>query len=160
MRTNYTQKTLTLLRDEGYTPWIVERWIPARGHPGGGKRVDLYHLLDIIAYADGQLYGIQSTGPSGHASHRVDMLSNEHLPGLLRAGHAGHPPELAQALSEARRQGAAVDATLGGVDTRGRRTTIVRDVPQDPRRRAAGSLRRAPFSFLRIPLLRHPPMRR
>lgn len=83
---SYTQKTLAYLRDEGWTPWIVERWIRVPGHPGGGKRVDCFNLIDIIAYRDGALIGVQSTGPSGHASHRRAMMENEHLPRLIRAG--------------------------------------------------------------------------
>lgn len=85
-RTNYTQRSLAYLRAEGWTPWIVERWIRVPNHPGGGKRVDCYNLIDILAYRDGELIGVQSTGPSGHASHRRDMLANEHLPELVRAG--------------------------------------------------------------------------
>lgn len=85
-RTNYTQRSLAYLRAEGWTPWIVERWIRVPNHPGGGKRVDCFNLIDILAYRDGELIGVQSTGPSGHASHRRDMLANQHLPALVRAG--------------------------------------------------------------------------
>lgn len=52
----------------------------------GGRRVDLFNLVDIVAYRDGEFIGVQSTGPSGHAAHRREMLQNEHLPRVIRAG--------------------------------------------------------------------------
>ncbi len=110
---SYTQRTLEYLRKEGYVPWMVERWLPIHGIPGGGKRVDAFNLLDIVAYrthayGNVTMYGIQSTGPSGHASHRRSMLENEHLPLAARRSNAGLADIMAQAPREARRQAAAM----------------------------------------------------
>ena len=61
-----TQRTLKKLRDDGYTPGIVERWIGAHGPMG--KRRDLFGIIDIIAIGNGDIVGVQSTGTdfSGH----------------------------------------------------------------------------------------------
>ena len=64
-----TQRTLKYLKDEGYECGMVERWIPIRGLPGGGKRRDLFNIIDIIALDPVKgVIGVQSTGQdfSGH----------------------------------------------------------------------------------------------
>jgi len=59
-----TQRTLKALKGKGLTCGIVERWLPIPGIPGGGKRQDLFNILDIIAIAPGRTIGVQSCGQS------------------------------------------------------------------------------------------------
>lgn len=63
-----TQRTLKWLRDHDYMPGIVERWVPDPKCPGGGKRIDLFGFIDIIAIRNGFCYGVQSCG-TDHAAH-------------------------------------------------------------------------------------------
>ena len=80
-----TERTLGLLRDLGYWPGIVERWVPNPGSPGGGKRRDLYQIIDIIAIKPSETLGVQSCGQdvSGHVKKLVELEGN------LRAWLAG-----------------------------------------------------------------------
>lgn len=80
-----TERTLSLLRDLGYYPGIVERWLPNPGSPSGGKRRDLYHIIDIIAIKPGETLGVQSCGQdvSGHVKKLEEYDDN------LRAWLAG-----------------------------------------------------------------------
>lgn len=59
-----TQRTLKYLNELSYTADMVERWINMPSSPGGGKRKDLFGIIDIIAL-DGEkskCIGVQSTG--------------------------------------------------------------------------------------------------
>ena len=58
----HTERTLKLLRDQGYTAEVVERWLPIPKHPGGGKRKDFLGIIDIIAFNDYLTIGVQSCG--------------------------------------------------------------------------------------------------
>lgn len=73
-----TQRTLAYYREQGMTIGMVERWIPNKGHPGGGFRQDLFNIIDAIALLPGQVIGIQSTGSdfSGH----LKKLTEEKAP--------------------------------------------------------------------------------
>lgn len=61
-----TEKTLALLRKQGYHVWIVEKTIPFRG-----IKVDAFGFMDILAYKsdDHQVVAVQSTVGSHHAAH-------------------------------------------------------------------------------------------
>lgn len=52
-----TQRTLNLLRSWGWTPGMVERWIP-----GAFVRRDLFNIIDIIATTGQDIVGVQSCG--------------------------------------------------------------------------------------------------
>ena len=68
-----TQRTLGLLKAQGFYPGIVERWAPNPAYPGGGKRIDLYGFIDIIALRNGVTWAVQSCGQD-HAGHREKIL--------------------------------------------------------------------------------------
>lgn len=80
-----TQRSLALLRQRNYTPWIVERWIAA-----ARKRIDLYGIGDIIAIHNetGDVLVVQSTS-GNNVSSRVDKIINHDNVGLLRKAGIG-----------------------------------------------------------------------
>ena len=68
-----TQRTLALLREQGYNPWIVERFIQSKPF---GKRVDLYNIIDIIALTPEGVMGVQSCGAA--FSEHMRTLTETH----------------------------------------------------------------------------------
>lgn len=68
MATSPTQRTLKFLKDEGYQSGMVERFLSFAGK--FGKRVDLFHFIDIIAMGHGRILGVQSCGQSFSAHHK------------------------------------------------------------------------------------------
>ena len=83
-----TQRTLALLRAEGWTVAVVERWVPGRfGRPG--FRLDCFGFLDAIAIrpdAPGVL-GIQITSGPHHAEHAAKMRAEPRMQTWLLAGN-------------------------------------------------------------------------
>lgn len=65
-----TQRSLALLKKEGYKPWVVESY-NAFGH----NRVDLYSFIDIVGLKPGEigLLGVQTTS-MGNISARVHKI--------------------------------------------------------------------------------------
>ena len=59
-----TSRTLKYFKDQGIDCDIVERWIPIPNHPGGGKRRDLFGIIDLVALEDSGVIGVQSCGSS------------------------------------------------------------------------------------------------
>jgi hypothetical protein len=70
------------LRKEGWRVDVCERWVPNPGHPGGGKRRDLFGLVDLIALRGHQTMGVQTTTHSNVSNHLTKMLDDEHKPAL------------------------------------------------------------------------------
>ena len=64
MPNTYTQRTLNLLRDQGFKVGVVERWIP-----GANIRKDLFGIIDIIAISSNKIIGIQSTSYKQRKPH-------------------------------------------------------------------------------------------
>lgn len=83
MTKSYTQRTLALLRQRGLIVDIAERF----NDWAGGKN-DLFGFIDIVALdvEGGQIIGVQSTGPSGHAEHRQKILAEKRAVAWLLAG--------------------------------------------------------------------------
>lgn len=71
-RVPYTQKTLKLLKDQGWECAIVERWIP-----GANIRRDLFNIIDILAILGDRLVGVQSTSYGQRTPH-LNKIYNEH----------------------------------------------------------------------------------
>ena len=75
-RANYTQMTLSALRDEGCSVEKVEKFNAYAGP--FGRREDAFGFIDIIALRPGEgIVAIQSTGPNGHAAHRKTILNTQ-----------------------------------------------------------------------------------
>ncbi len=66
-----TQRTMKKLKEEGWRPGIVERFIGPLN-----IRVDLFHIIDIIAIQPGNILGVQSCGQSFSEHYR--KLTEEH----------------------------------------------------------------------------------
>ena len=80
-----TERTLAALRNEGLYPWMVERFIPMKPH---GKRVDLYHIIDIIAIKPGLTVGVQACGQDFAAHDRkITIEYAENATSWLLAGN-------------------------------------------------------------------------
>lgn len=75
-KSKYTPRTLAALREKGLMPWMVERWIPG-GHGHHGKRIDLFHIIDILAIDETRTVGVQSCG-ADFAAH-IKTICDEPL---------------------------------------------------------------------------------
>ena len=68
-----TQRTLKLLREQGYRAAVVERWLAYAGK--FGKRQDLFGIIDVLAISDILTLGVQVC--SGSASGHLKKLTLE-----------------------------------------------------------------------------------
>lgn len=78
-----TQRTLELLRTNGFVAGIVERWIQ-----GARRRVDLLGFIDIIAISGTATFAVQSCGQSFSEHHRK-ILDSPHLMDWLHGNARG-----------------------------------------------------------------------
>jgi Trm5-related predicted tRNA methylase len=78
MAASPTQLTLKLLRDEGWTVEVVERWIP-----GANIRKDLFGFIDLMALRSGMTLAVQATSYS-NISARVKKIENAELLSEIR----------------------------------------------------------------------------
>lgn len=80
-----TQRSLKLLRDEGWLCQVVERWQPFYGvdddgRPNrGGVRVDLFGMIDILAVNGPVTLGVQCTSGSNHADRAKKIRAHENF---------------------------------------------------------------------------------
>ena len=80
MATSPTQLTLKLLRDEGWTVEVVERWIP-----GANIRKDLFGFIDLVALKGDMTLGVQATSYSNMGARIKKIESAELLSQVRRA---------------------------------------------------------------------------
>jgi len=73
-----TQRSLALLRDEGYSPFIVEHW-----NPFAKIRQDLFGFVDILALRKGEVLGVQTTSRNNVAA-RIQKIANHKNVGIVR----------------------------------------------------------------------------
>lgn len=76
--TSPTQRSLKLLRAEGYLCQVVEQW-----NPWARVRVDLFGLIDILAIRDGEIVGVQAT-TGENVSHRAAKIAEHENTGAIR----------------------------------------------------------------------------
>jgi hypothetical protein len=71
-----TQRSLELLRNEGYTAQVVEKWVQ---YPPPGHRVDLFGFVDIIAVHpfEGTLAVQACSGAGGAMAERRRKLTED-----------------------------------------------------------------------------------
>ena len=95
MKTNATQRTLKVLRDNGWTACVVERWL-AHAKPYG-KRVDAFGFGDILAVrpamklnsikiTESRIVLVQCCPGDSHAKHKTKILALEELKTWKAAG--------------------------------------------------------------------------
>jgi hypothetical protein len=70
-----TARTLKHLKARGCIADVAERWIAIPGHPGGGKRRDLFGFIDIVCVG-AWIEGIQCTS-AANAANRVTKIKTE-----------------------------------------------------------------------------------
>lgn len=73
-----TQRTLKLLRDEGWTAGVVERW-----NSHAKIRQDFLGIIDIIALRGDTTLGVQATSASNVSARMKKLASSENI-GALR----------------------------------------------------------------------------
>jgi hypothetical protein len=82
VKTSPTQRTLALLRKDGWTAAIVEKW-----NPHAFIRQDLYGFIDIVAIREsGGILGIQACAGASHATRRTKILAEPRAKLWLQAG--------------------------------------------------------------------------
>lgn len=65
-----TQRSLELVRSQGFTAAVVERW-----NPHARIRQDLFGCLDVLAIGNGRIVGIQATASA--VATRLEKIRNE-----------------------------------------------------------------------------------
>ena len=73
MATSPTQLTLKLLREEGWTVEVVERWVP-----GANIRKDLFGFIDLVALKGDMTLGVQATSYS-NMNARIKKIESAEL---------------------------------------------------------------------------------
>ena len=75
-----TQRSLALLREEGYTVAIVEKW-----NPHVRIRQDLFGFIDLLAIRKGETLAVQTTS-TGVSSRIKKIMESNYLPKVRDAG--------------------------------------------------------------------------
>lgn len=81
MKTSPTQRSMKMLRTNGYTCQIVEKRIPFKW-----ITVDLFGCIDIVAIKPGEIIGVQTTTDSNASSHIHKYMNEPRLKLWLKAG--------------------------------------------------------------------------
>ena len=81
MATSPTQRTLAVLRADGWLPAIVEKW-----NPHARIRQDLYGFIDLLAIRDGETLAIQCCAGSSAAARVAKITDHENLAAVRKAG--------------------------------------------------------------------------
>ena len=76
-----TTRTLALLRKDGWTAAVVEKW-----NPHARIRQDLFGIIDVLAVRDGDTLGVQCTSASNVSSRVQKITDSDALPRLREAG--------------------------------------------------------------------------
>jgi hypothetical protein len=78
-----TSRTLALLRREGWSCQVVERWCAY-----SRRRIDLFGIIDVVGVKPGEpVLGIQCTSGSNAAARRTKALATPGLRDWLASGH-------------------------------------------------------------------------
>lgn len=76
-----TQRSLKLMRDQGYLCAITERW-----NPHAHIRQDLWGFCDVLCVRAGEVVAVQTTSGANVATRIAKMRSLPSLPVVLSAG--------------------------------------------------------------------------
>lgn len=80
-----TQRTLAMLKKDGWMPAVVEKW-----NPHARIRQDLFGIIDVIGVRDGQTIGVQSTSASNMSSRIKKIEASDSIATLRKAGWVIH----------------------------------------------------------------------
>jgi hypothetical protein len=93
VKTNATQRSLKVLRENGWTAHIVEKFLPARGTMKFPRRIDAFGVGDILAFREpiedfspGQIALVQCCPGASHAEHKAKILAIPEAHGWKKAG--------------------------------------------------------------------------
>ena len=81
MKTSPTQRTLKLLRAQGWTVQIVERW-----NPFAKIRQDLFGGIDLVALKPGVCLGVQCTSATNHSARVAKLRAEPKLAAWVASG--------------------------------------------------------------------------
>ena len=81
MATSPTQRSLKLMRDQGYLCEITERW-----NPFAKIRQDLFNFVDILCVKDGKTVAVQTTSYSNMSARIKKIQELETYPIVRSAG--------------------------------------------------------------------------
>lgn len=81
MATSPTQRSLKLLRDEGYTVAIVEHW-----NGFVKKRYDLFGFIDLLALRGDETLAVQTTSYSNVSARVNKIADHENVAAVRKAG--------------------------------------------------------------------------
>lgn len=76
-----TQRSLALLRAEGYTVAIVEHW-----NAFAKIRQDLFGFVDLVALRPGETLAVQTTSGDNVNKRIAKIVEHDNLPRVLEAG--------------------------------------------------------------------------
>jgi len=84
MASSPTQRTLKLLRDEGYTAEVVEKWIPQ-----ARRRKDLFNCIDVVGIHPDHngVLGVQATTASNLSKRKQKSVALDSLKVWLTANN-------------------------------------------------------------------------
>jgi len=80
-KTSPTQRSLQLLRDQGYLAEVTERW-----NPHARVRHDLFGFVDVLAIRDAEVLAVQATSRSNVAARVTKITEHANLAALRAAG--------------------------------------------------------------------------
>ena len=80
MAASPTQRTLALLRKEGWTAEVTEKWIP-----GATIRRDLFGFIDVLAIRGKEIIGVQSTSYANTSARVKKIAESEHVGAVREA---------------------------------------------------------------------------
>lgn len=81
MATSPTQRSLKLMRDQGYLCEITERW-----NPFAKIRQDLFNFVDILCVKDGKTVAVQTTSYSNMSARIKKIQELDTYPIVQSAG--------------------------------------------------------------------------
>lgn len=79
--TSPTRRSLKLLRDQGYSAWVVEYY-----NFFAKQRIDLFGIIDIVAVGDGKTLGVQTTSDSNVSARVHKIRESPYLQVLVESG--------------------------------------------------------------------------
>lgn len=80
-KTSPTQRSLALLRKQGYRCQVTERWCSF-----SRRRIDLFNFIDVIAIAP-QMLAVQTTSGPNVAARVTKILESDAAREWIEAGH-------------------------------------------------------------------------
>lgn len=81
MANSPTTRSLTRLREQGYTAAVVEKW-----NPHARIRQDLFGFIDLLALREGEVLGVQACAGSSASARVKKITEHENLNAVRKSG--------------------------------------------------------------------------